>query len=179
MFPDIPSKKEEDGLQSVQEESSQESEGEGGPPSTHTQSSTSSSYALHKKHVAKRNTGPYRMSSVIKLEYDLSHPIYTKVKHLILKYVLRWLVPAGRGAEHVPLPSPSLSPTAALHTTFVPNGVELMHEMWFTSRDNVNLLLEICRQGFQMSLTQTPMLKKLIDLYMMWMQVSKFSLSEH
>ncbi len=47
-----------------------------------------------------------------------------------------------------------------------------MREMWFTNRDNVNLLLEICRVGFQTPLSEATTLKKLIELYFHWEQVS-------
>ncbi len=121
---------------------------------------------------AKRGN-PYRMSSVIKLEYDLSNPVYTKVKNLVVVYVLRWFLPNGQD---------QLRKVSAGHVTFLPpplvqegegvgpGGVQLMKQMWFTTRDNVKLLLEVCRQGF--STLTVPMHKRLlVDLYRHWNQV--------
>lgn len=118
----------------------------------------------------KKRVSPYRMSSVIKLEYDLSNPVYPFVKHLILKYILGWIKPERGDPKAAPSPSPSLSQ----RPSFVPCGAELMRDMWFTSRDNVNLLLEVCRQGFQMSMAnprEVDTLKKLTELYSTWVQV--------
>ena len=41
------------------------------------------------------------------------------------------------------------SPSPALFTeehNFTPDATDLMREMWFASRDNINLLFEICHQ---------------------------------
>ncbi len=110
----------------------------------------------------RKRTSPYRMSTVIKLEYDLSHPIYEKVKNIVLKYVLRWFLS--------PLPSSSSTTTTTTTTSDFPSGVEQMKNMWFTTRDNVSLLLEICRQGF-LTLTNPTHKKQLVDLYRHWNQV--------
>ena len=121
----------------------------------------------------KRKRGnPYRMSSVIKLEYDLSNPVYEKVKKLILLYILRWFLPSGkellkgvaRECEVYLLPSP------VIHQEVGTSGVELMKHMWYTSRDNVSLLLEICRQGFT-TLSKPSHMRLLVDLYWHWNQV--------
>ena len=48
----------------------------------------------------KKRVSPYRMSSVIKLEYDLSNPVYPLVKHLILKYILGWIKPERETKAH-------------------------------------------------------------------------------
>ena len=40
--------------------------------------------------------------------------------------------------------------------------------MWFTSRDNVNMLCEICRQSFLGSLLETQLIRRVIDLYWGW-----------
>lgn len=123
-------------------------------------------------HHHKRGS-PYRMSSVIKLEYDLSNPIYTKVRNLVLVYVLRWFLPDGKEllrdvAVGVASLSPPLCPPPSLG---VPSGAELMRQMWFTSRDNVSLLMEICRQGFT-TLTDPNHQRLLVDLYWHWNQAS-------
>ena len=179
-LPDLPllKKTDTDTLQAVQEESSsQESEPDilNPTPSLSTHSSTSS---LLKKHPSKRTLSPYRMSSVIKLEYDLSKPVYAEIKQQILGKLLDWVLPnhsssteAATTSLWIASPMPSPSPTIG-HHSFIPNGEELMREMWFTSQDNVNLLLEVCRQGFH-GLPTTPKMKALIDLYLTWVQVYK------
>ena len=125
----------------------------------------------------RRNTEEFRLSAVIKLDYDLSDPIYAVIKDLILKYVLMWVLPnnsqrRGGGISGSPVPSPLLSH----RPKFVRSGIELMRDMWFTSRDNVSMLLEICRQGFQTPLLQTYTLRKLIELYFHWEQVKVVNL---
>lgn len=120
----------------------------------------------------RRAADQFRLSSVIKLDYDLSDPIYTRIKDLILKHVLMWVLPSniqqrGGGISGSPAPSPLLP----RRPKFVPSGIELIRDMWFTSRDNVSMLLEICRQGFQTPLLQTYILRKLIELYFHWEQV--------
>ena len=149
-------------LQSVQEEPDPDSEPVGGGSKVTTPSMQ-----------RKRRTSPYRMSSVIKLEYDLSNKVYSFVKHLILKYLLRWILPGQGDAK---LPSLPPSPFLSRRSSSVPQGAELMRDMWFTSRDNVNLLLEICRHGFQMSTAvpdEVATLKRLADLYFTWVQVGE------
>ena len=140
-----------------------------------TRSSTSASTAssLHKKH--HRHTEGYRMSQVIKLEYDLSHPIYAEIKRIILERVLSWLQPdkevvVSFGPLKSPLPATSLAPPSPLlpKPSFLPSGTELIAEMWFTSRDNVNLLCEICRQCFLGNLEETPLVRRVIELYWSW-----------
>ena len=129
--------------------------------------------------VSRRKHGrssPYRMSSVIKLEYNTSHPIYAKVQDLILKYLLMWVLPSSGNLRGGVTPegvssSPVATPTSSRRSGFLINGAELMREMWFTNRDNVSLLLEICRVGFTTPLSQAPTLRKLIDLYFHWEQV--------
>ena len=97
----------------------------------------------------RKRTSPYRLSTVIKLEYDLSNPVYMKVKNILLTYILRWFLPS---------------------TSYQGNRVELMKEMWFATRDNISLLLEVCRQGF-LTLTEPAYMKSLIELYRYWIQV--------
>ncbi len=153
----------EEGLQAVPEDPSQEEPiAESTPPL---------SGASRRKH---GRSSPYRMSSVIKLEYNTSHPIYAKIQDLFLRYILRWVLPSsGGGKSSLTLESsPSSSPLFPRRITFPLTGVELMREMWFTNRDNVNLLLEICRVGFQTPLSEATILKKLIELYFHWEQVS-------
>lgn len=118
----------------------------------------------------------YRMSSVIKLEYNTSNPLYTKVKELVVKYLLMWILPSsssqrGSGNGDSVLGSPAPSPVIPRYNMFIPCGTELMKEMWFTNRDNVSLLLEICRVGLSTPFSHAPTLRKLLDLYFHWMQV--------
>ena len=121
------------------------------------------------------------MSQVIKLEYDLSHPIYTEVKRIILERVLSWLQPEKEAVVSAaplksPLPPTSLAPPSPLlpKPSFLPSGTELIAEMWFTSRDNVNLLCEICRQSFLGSLVETRLIRRVIELYWSWVCGASF-----
>ena len=145
------------------------------PPSP-SSSTTSSASMLHKKHL--RRAEGYRMSQVIKLEYDLSHPVYTEVKRIILECVLSWLQPDKDPVTYPlksPLPSPSLTPTSPhlpKSSSFLPSGSDLICEMWFTSRDNVNLLCEICRQSFLMSPAEAGLIRRVIELYWSWVSAS-------
>ena len=152
---------EEDRVEASQSEPST-SEGEGATAQKKT------SPIFRRRRVAE----VFRLSSVIKLDYDLSDPVYPLIRDLILKYVLMWVLPSnsqqrGGGISGSPAPSPLLT----RRPKFVPSGVDLMREMWFTSRDNVSMLLEICRQGFQTPLLQTYTLRKLVELYFHWEQV--------
>ncbi len=177
------------GLQSVQEESSSssqeshESDSNGSslhPPRNQQKSDSTSS--LHRKHGSRRLSNPYRMSTVIKLEYDLSEPVYSAVKRLILKTVLDWVLPerfqgglAGTGEIGSPwVTSPIPSPSQSLgQSSFIPEGKTLMRDMWFTSQDNVQLLLEVCRHGFRAPPSpESRDLQRLIDLYFTWIKVS-------
>ena len=87
------------------------------------------------------------VSAVIKLHYDTTDPIYNAIRQLILKFVLRWIMPGYHsnrpGAVQQRLTTPSPSMLAPLEESFVPKGSDLMRDTWFTSRDNVNLLFEI------------------------------------
>ena len=118
------------------------------------------------------------MSQVIKLEYDLSHPVYAEVKRIILECVLSWLQPDKDPVTYPlksPLPSPSLTPTSPhlpKSSSFLPSGSDLICEMWFTSRDNVNLLCEICRQSFLMSPAEAGLIRRVIELYWSWVSAS-------
>lgn len=153
-----------DGLDSLIEESSDAEMAEATPPAA-----DSSSPMYKRKH---RNR--YRMSSVIKLEYDLSNPVYEKFKNLVVLYLLRWFLPnakeqlggvAAREGVYF-LPPPVHHDSMAVSGM----GAELMKQMWFTSRDNISLLLEICRQGFSI-LTDPTHMRLLVDLYRHWNQV--------
>ena len=87
------------------------------------------------------------VSAVIKLDYDTSDPVYTVIRQLILKYVLRWILPGYHsnrpGTVQPRMSTPSPSVLLPLEEMFVPKGPDLMRDTWFTSRDNVNLLFEI------------------------------------
>lgn len=156
--------------QPSQEESSQEEQ-----PSQEAGLKLDDPKAIHKKHQANRASSTYRITSTIKLDYDLSHPVYAATKRLILRHILDWVLPAEqRGGGSVPPrsppPAPLLSPPR-VGSSFTPNGAELMLEMWFTSQDNVNLLLEVCRQGLQLPMSELVSLRRVIDLYHSWFQV--------
>lgn len=158
-----------DGLGSLIEEPESQAAPLTLPPSTMVGSSPQS---IHKS----KRCNPYRMSSVIKLEYDLSNPVYTMVKNLVVVYVLRWFLPSGKDQlnkvsdKHVCfLPHPLMPENEGVG----PSGVQLMKQMWFTTRDNVKLLLEICRQGFR-TLTVPAHRRLLVDLYRHWSQVSGY-----
>ena len=152
-------------------------EDQGGDTTGGGDTSTSEGSTIQKKSSPslpkrRRATEEFRLSAVIKLDYDLSDPIYAVIKDLILKYVLMWVLPSnsqqrGGGISGSPAPSPLLPH----RSKFRRSGVELMRDMWFTSRDNVSMLLEICRQGFQTPLLQTYTLRKLVELYFHWEQV--------
>ena len=152
----------------VEEDHSEDSLGDPSASECSTTPKKASPSLFKRRRVAEE----FRLSSVIKLDYDLSDPVYPLVKDLILKYVLMWVLPSnsqqrGGGISGSPAPSPLLP----RRPKFVPSGVELMRDMWFTSRDNVNMLLEICRLGFQTPLLQTYTLRKLVELYFHWEQV--------
>lgn len=126
------------------------------------------SFCKHKR------SDPYRMSTVIKLEYDLSNSVYTRIKNLILWYILHWFLPREQQQllkrdvvnGSAPLP-PSLLAPQDMDT---PSGVSMMRAMWYTTRDNVSLILEICRQGFT-TLTDPAHKRALVSLYSHWTQV--------
>ena len=120
-----------------------------------------------------------RVSEVIKLDFDLSHPVYHKLKLHILRWVLHCMdkcdllvrlkaVPETSGSGSSPTPY-------VLKEGEIPSGEELICEMWYTSRDNVNLLLEICRQGMMASQLDSKFscadMRNVIVLYKSWVQV--------
>lgn len=138
-------------------------------------SSSHSTASLRSKH---KKINPYRLSSVIKLEYDLSNPVYNKVKSLILKYVLLWFQSSSqqqqqqqKGLDMMSGPWPPMPTVLPPREDQSPSGAELVRKMWFTSRDNVSLLLEICRQGFS-HFTPIVQSRHVVDLYRTWYQVS-------
>ena len=105
----------------------------------------------------------YQLAALIEDTSDLSNPIYQRVKQLILEFVLQWLM-AGT--------SPSKASTSGKGPQTNINGVELMKRMLMSSRDNVNLLLEILKQGFvDESFSNDHVLKNLISVYNKWMTV--------
>ena len=168
-----PSPSSSDGLQSLQEEPAQNRQ------SNRHDLAVNSAALVHTVTFRKsKRNNPYRMSSVIKLEYDLSNPIYLKVKNLILTYILRWFLPSSQHRKDAVMtslffpPPPMFLPPQELQG---PSGAELMRAMWFTSRDNVSLLLEICRQGLSSSTRciQSSISRQLVDLYRTWYQVSR------
>lgn len=120
-----------------------------------------------------------RVSEVIKLDYDLSHPVYHKLKFRILRWVLRCMEKCDLLVRLKAIPSssgPGSSPAAyCLTEEDIPSGEELICEMWYTSRDNVNLLLEVCRQGIMMSHSDGKFsfvdMRSVILLYKSWVQV--------
>ena len=118
-----------------------------------------------------------RVSEVIKLDFDLSHPVYCKLKLCILQWVLRCMDKCDLLVRLNAIPSSSSnSPTPHILTEDnMPSGEELICEMWYTSRDNVNLLLEICRQGMIASQSENKFngedTRNVIMLYKSWVQV--------
>jgi hypothetical protein len=54
----------------------------------------------------------------------------------------------------------------------MPDAVDIMREMWFASRDNINLLFEICHQAFLLPLLHPGVVNKLTELYSSWVLVS-------
>ena len=118
-----------------------------------------------------------RVSEVIKLDFDLSHPVYRKLKLCILQWVLRCMEKCDLLVRLNAIPSAtSNSPTPhLLAEDNMPSGEELVCEMWYTSRDNVNLLLEICRQGMMASQSEKKFngedTRNVIVLYKSWVQV--------
>ena len=118
----------------------------------------------------------YNLSTVIKLDYDLSDPIYEKVKQLVLEFVVSWLLP-----EPHPLPprvqrassTPPASPCPSPHLAPQFSGAAMLREMWFTSRDNVSMLLQVCKEGLHSPSSPPSILFRLIKLYRYWVQVCK------
>lgn len=131
--------------------------------------------ALDKRHLKQSST---RVSEVIKLDFDLSHPVYRKLKLHILRWVLRCMEKCDLLVRLKAVPSTSgsgSSPTPYNLMEDIPSGEELICEMWYTSRDNVNLLLEICRQGMMASQSDGKFspadMQSVILLYKSWVQV--------
>jgi len=136
--------------------------------------SASVAAAKHLKH-SKRP----RVSEVIKLDFDLSHPVYHKLKLHILRWVLHCMEKCDLLVRLKAIPSTSgsgSSPTPyVLKEGDIPSGEELICEMWYTSKDNVNLLLEICRHGMMTSQSDGKFsctdMQNVILLYKSWVQV--------
>ena len=157
-----------DRLHSVLEEPSQERIS--GSSSDLGRPMASSSPSTYRNRHKKDN--PYRLSSVIKLEYDVSNPVYNKVKNLILKYVLQWFQTSSqKGSESLTSSWPPLPTVLPPQESQSPNGIDMIKKMWFTSRDNVSLLLEICRHGFHHTMP-IKYSRQVVDLYRSWYQVS-------
>ena len=120
-----------------------------------------------------------RVSEVIKLEFDLSHPVYHKLKLHILRWVLHCMDKCDLLVRLKAVPETSGSGSSStpyiLREGEIPSGEELICEMWYTSRDNVNLLLEICRQGMMASHSDGEFscvdMRNVILLYKSWVQV--------
>lgn len=120
-----------------------------------------------------------RVSEIIKLDFDLSHSVYHKLKIYILRWVLHCMDKCDLLVRLKAVPSTSgsgSSPTPyVLKEGNIPSGEELICEMWYTSRDNVNLLLEICRQGMIASKSNDKFshkdMRSVILLYKSWVQV--------
>lgn len=92
------------------------------------------------------------VSSIIKLDYDTSDPIYNVIRLLILKFVLRWIMPGYHSkwpGSIAKLATPSPSLLSPMEESFVPKSADLMRDTWFTSRDNINLLFEIFHQVYE------------------------------
>ena len=144
--------------------------------SVDNQTAVASAPAVDKRHMKCSST---RVSEVIKLDFDLSHPVYRKLKLCILRWVLHCMEQCDLLVRLKAIPSTSGSggsPTPYnLMEGDIPSGEELICEMWYTSRDNVNLLLEICRQGMMASQSDGKFsagdMQSVILLYKSWVQV--------
>ena len=113
------------------------------------------------------------MSQVIKLDYDLSNPVYDEVKTVILARVLTWVHPSQKKAsDTAPPPSPS-SPIFPTPSSHLPPDPEGMARMLFASRDNVSLLCEVMRQGLQGSLAHPQLARRVVELYWGWVEGGK------
>lgn len=100
------------------------------------------------QHRIKHHTS---VSAVIKLDYDTSAPVYNELRHLVLKFVLKWIMPgfhsnrpgSVRPKAQVASPNPL---QGAVNPSFVFAVGDLIKDTWFISRDNVNMLFEIFHQ---------------------------------
>jgi hypothetical protein len=111
------------------------------------------------------------VSTIIKLDYDTSAPVYQTIRHLILKFVLKWIMPGFHSNRPGSIQPKLASPSPALlieNQDFMPDAVDIMREMWFASRDNINLLFEICHQAFLLPLLHPGVVNKLTELYSSW-----------
>ena len=108
----------------------------------------------------------YQMSALIEEASDLSSPVVQLMKCLILKSVLRWLM------SDMPSSTAVTSGASISGTQANISGEELMKRTFMSSRENINLLLEILKQGFvDTSFSNDTVLKDLISLYNKWMTV--------
>ena len=141
------------------------------------QAAVTTAPVVDKRHLKEHSRT--RVSEVIKLDFDLSHPVYRKLKLHILRWVLGCMEQCDLLVRLKAVPSTSgsgSSPTPyVLMEGDIPSGEELICEMWYTSRDNVNLLLEICRQGMMASQSDGKFsavdMRSVILLYKSWVQV--------
>ena len=88
-----------------------------------------------------------RISSLIRLAYDTSDPIYSQTKQLVLQKILNWLL--YRSSERLLVNIPDDLTQEMLHSGSYPsqlNGVDLLNKMHFSTCDNITLLLEMLRQ---------------------------------
>ena len=62
------------------------------PPTSLLTCNTVDTQYVHKKmHTTSKHVTS--VSAVIKLDFDTSAPIYQTIRHLILKFVLKWIMP--------------------------------------------------------------------------------------
>ena len=153
-------------LDALQEESSLDQGTRPSPTSATPPASCGHSPSLRDRKRLHRSGG-YRMSQVIKLDYDLSNPVYDEIKGIILARILSWLQPGDAVSYAVSHPPP-FSPLRPHPTPLT--GPNLIAKMWFTSRDNVSLLCEVFRQGFLGALSQPAPVRKVVELYWGWAQ---------
>ena len=50
------------------------------------------------------------------------------------------------GSVHPSPPTPSPALDSSVDMSFIPKSTDMMRDMWLTSKDNINLLFEICHQ---------------------------------
>jgi hypothetical protein len=111
-----------------------------------------------------------RISSLIRLAYDTSDPIYSQTKQLVLQKILNWLL--YRSSERLLVNIPDDLTQEMLHSGSYPsqlNGVDLLNKMHFSTCDNITLLLEMLRQGFSLPVIyKVP--HQIVELYHKWME---------
>ncbi len=66
-----------------------------------TEQKTSTQSTVSSSNLPKHSKHPQNMSAVIKLDYDTSDPIYTTIRQLILKFLLKWIMSGTVHADNI------------------------------------------------------------------------------